>query len=200
MAEIKSRFVSLPSNASLDLFPDNNPAEYTVKLPERITHSHGWECGLCFLSFPNAYATFADHQWIEIVSTEYKDAAKKIRHKRIGLAMIPGGVYETAQRLCELISAAVDTAIWDMPGKLTEEIGIEYEDRRILVSSGLFIPSDPLLKPYKIAPVFTGRLLDILGLPTFTAESHAYCHPLKHKEDPSLDAKENQVLDFIHGS
>jgi len=53
--EMNSRrfYLTLPSNASMNLFPDNTAAQYTIKLPRPITLDGGdWEVALTELSVP----------------------------------------------------------------------------------------------------------------------------------------------------
>ena len=44
-------YITLPSEASKDVFPENNPSEYTVRLP-RWVQLHGyWEIGLHSIAY-----------------------------------------------------------------------------------------------------------------------------------------------------
>ena len=49
--------LTLPSNASLDVFPDNKTTEYRVKLPQPIDLDGNWEVGLYSISYPNTWYT-----------------------------------------------------------------------------------------------------------------------------------------------
>jgi hypothetical protein len=46
-------YLTLPSNASLDVFPDNKTGSYRVKLPHPIDLNGNWEVGLYSISYPN---------------------------------------------------------------------------------------------------------------------------------------------------
>ena len=50
-------YLTLPSNASLDVFPDNKTTEYRVKLPQPIELDGNWEVGLYSISNPNTWYT-----------------------------------------------------------------------------------------------------------------------------------------------
>ena len=39
-------YLTLPSNVSLDVFPDNKTSEYRVKLPQPVELDGNWEVGL----------------------------------------------------------------------------------------------------------------------------------------------------------
>ena len=38
-------YITLPSESSRDVFPENNPSEYTVRLPRWIQLKGEWEIG-----------------------------------------------------------------------------------------------------------------------------------------------------------
>ena len=53
-------YLTLPSNASLDAFPDNKTTSYRVKLPQSIDLEENWEVGLCSISYPNTWYMLQD--------------------------------------------------------------------------------------------------------------------------------------------
>ena len=44
-------YITLPSESSKDLFPENNPSEYTVRLPQWIHLKGNWEIGLHSIAY-----------------------------------------------------------------------------------------------------------------------------------------------------
>ena len=50
-------YLTLPSNTSLDVFPDNKTTSYRVKLPQTIDLEGNWEVGLYSISYPNTWYT-----------------------------------------------------------------------------------------------------------------------------------------------
>ena len=50
-------YVTLPSNASSDEFPDNKMTSYRVKLQQTIDMEGNWEVGLYSISYPNTWYT-----------------------------------------------------------------------------------------------------------------------------------------------
>jgi hypothetical protein len=50
-----SFYITLPSNASLNLYPDNQPGKFFVKLPQTIDVSSQYEVGLAEIQFSNSY-------------------------------------------------------------------------------------------------------------------------------------------------
>ena len=57
-------YVTLPSNSSISVYPNNTLAEYRVKLPERVDLVGAWEVGLASITFP--------HTWFNIVQDDQK--------------------------------------------------------------------------------------------------------------------------------
>ena len=50
-------YLTVPSNASSDVFPDNKTTSYRVKLPQTIDLEGNWEVGLYSISYPNTWYT-----------------------------------------------------------------------------------------------------------------------------------------------
>ena len=50
-------YITLPSNASSDIFPDNKTTSYRVKLPQAISLSDEWEVGLYSINYPRTWYT-----------------------------------------------------------------------------------------------------------------------------------------------
>ena len=91
-------YLTLPSNASLDVFPDNKTGSYHVKLPQPIDLNGNWEVGLYSISYPNTWYTlhkgdnhifYSDDGFI--FSTAYVDY----------------GYYETVQDLIAAVNKAL---------------------------------------------------------------------------------------------
>ena len=56
------RRVTLESNAQLDLFPENKPAHFRIRLPEMWTLDGTWEVGLFQLLLPHTWHNVLPHQ------------------------------------------------------------------------------------------------------------------------------------------
>jgi hypothetical protein len=50
-------YLALPSNASLDVFPNNKTSDYHVQVPQSIELDGNWEVGLYSISYPNTWYT-----------------------------------------------------------------------------------------------------------------------------------------------
>ncbi len=53
-------YLTLPSNASTDIFPDNKTTEYRVSLPQTLDLEGDWEVGLYSILYPNSSYTLQD--------------------------------------------------------------------------------------------------------------------------------------------
>ena len=51
-------YVQLPSNASMDLFPNNKLCCYKTQLPRTLNFQHNYEVGLVEIQYPNSWKTF----------------------------------------------------------------------------------------------------------------------------------------------
>ena len=57
-------YLTLPSNASMKVHPDNTLAHYITDLPQRISVSGEWECGLAEIQYPHTwYNVREDDTW-----------------------------------------------------------------------------------------------------------------------------------------
>ena len=92
-------YITLPSNASLDIFPDNKTTSYRVKLPHTINLNGEWEVGLYSISYPNTWYTLQNLD---------KDTHLITKTTGIwGTAIVDYGHYETIQDLIKDVNKAL---------------------------------------------------------------------------------------------
>ena len=53
-------YLTLPSNASLNVFPNNKTSGHRVKLPQSVELDGNWEVGLYSIFYPNTWYTLRD--------------------------------------------------------------------------------------------------------------------------------------------
>ena len=115
-------YLTLPSNASLNEFPNNKTTSYRVKLPQSIDLEGVWEVGLYSISYPNTWYTLQKG-----VNTHlfYAD--------RTGLfqqAIMDYGYYQSMQELIKAANKALSRNVSDnikltynaFTGKVTVQI------------------------------------------------------------------------------
>ena len=72
-------YINLPSNASLDYYPENTLSKFKVRLPQNIElDREGWECGLVEIHFPSKITPLWDGDSIYIgISSSIFSMGKK---------------------------------------------------------------------------------------------------------------------------
>ena len=86
-------FLTLRSNSSMNIFPENKVSDYTVHLPKEINLSGSWELGLFKILYPNS--------WYNIDTNKcyifYRRGAVQF------FAVLPAGYYQQPQYIVRQI-------------------------------------------------------------------------------------------------
>jgi hypothetical protein len=72
-------YLTVPSNASLGVFPDNKTTKYLVKLPQPIDLDGNWEVVLYSISYPNTWYTLRNL----IVDTHFYYSCGSLRRRNV---------------------------------------------------------------------------------------------------------------------
>lgn len=91
-------YITLPSNSSMDVFPNNTLAEYKVKLPERVNLLGAWEVGLSSITFP--------HTWYNVQDMNRRFYYDRGDGKWIA-AKIPPGYYTSVGNITKAIEQVI---------------------------------------------------------------------------------------------
>ena len=95
--------ISLPSNASLNYYPNNTPSNFIVKLA-RAFDGAGYECALAEIIFPNRLLNVRPNANTIVIRRLGKKKGESGSIK--GTLTIPPGYYETVSKLIETIYEA----------------------------------------------------------------------------------------------
>ena len=59
-------FLVLPSNSSIDVFPDNKTSDFKVHLPKSVSLEGSWECGLAEIQYLRSWYTMSQslEHWV----------------------------------------------------------------------------------------------------------------------------------------
>jgi hypothetical protein len=98
--------LTLPSDASLALYPKNSAAVWTTKLQTPLALHGRWEIGLIELTYPNSAYNVPEDQMIEfyqIINTAGDKRLTKIR--------VPAGIYEAADLIACINGGAPKVAL-----------------------------------------------------------------------------------------
>lgn len=76
-----SFYITLPSNASLNVFKDNTSSHFKVDLPQHIDLEGPWEVALCEISYPHTWFTMPPgHNYYDWRQKEQEGSADFKRH------------------------------------------------------------------------------------------------------------------------
>ena len=106
-------FLTLPSNSSMDIYPENKLSDYTVHLPKEINLSGLWELGLSEILYPNTWYNIDTNQCYIF----YQGGALEF------VAVLPAGYYQHPQYILR---------------QILQEMRREFQNRnKALVSEGV---------------------------------------------------------------
>jgi hypothetical protein len=91
-------YLTLPSNASSDLFTNNLPGEYRTKLAYPVTLRGKWECALAEISYPRSWNLI----------TEDAELGCQVRGKEARNITIPKGFYSSVKEVIDEIRGQWD--------------------------------------------------------------------------------------------
>ena len=92
-------YLTLPSNASADLHPENTLTHYITTLPQRIRLSGQWECGMVEIQYPHSwYNVRSDNASFAIATTNSRE------NYDISKGKIEAGYYHRPERMIAAIN------------------------------------------------------------------------------------------------
>ena len=102
-------YLTLPSKASLDFHPDNTLTHYTTALPQRISLSGQWECGLVEMQYSHSwYNVTSNNTWLGVT---LGGATYAVR--------IDAGYYDTSTTLIRTINRRIRAVVKEKNVKLS---------------------------------------------------------------------------------
>ena len=96
-------YLTLPSDASMDVFPNNKIGSYHVKLPQAVDLHGDWEAGLYSISYPNTWYTLRkleNHLYYSTNGYIFKKSAS-----------VDFGYYDNVKDLIDAINKALLAAL-----------------------------------------------------------------------------------------
>ena len=108
-------YLTLPSNASMDVFPDNKIGSYHVKLPQAVDLHGDWEVGLYSISYSNTWYTLRKLENHLYYSTNGYIFSKS--------ASVDFGYYDTVKDLIDAINKTL------LPTIGNDSIHMEFNPR-----------------------------------------------------------------------
>ena len=117
-------YLTLPSNASLNIYPGNTVAKYTTRLQKRIELDGDWEVGLTEMVYPYNLVNVSG-EWFQI----YFDGTTMEK------VMLQDGYYPTVQSLIGKLRDAIQEEAW--------RVGIVRTDMESLLNFDGWSKDDP---------------------------------------------------------
>ena len=69
-------YMTLPSNASMEMHPDNTLTHYVTHLPQRIDLTGEWECGLAEVQYPHTWYNVTENDvWFFLNTVDVTDSS-----------------------------------------------------------------------------------------------------------------------------
>ena len=124
-------YLTLPSNASLDVFADHKTGSYHVKLPQTIDLNGDWEVGLYSISYSNTWYTLPNHENHIYYSP---DGGRTFYNS----AIVDYGYYATVPELIKAINAAMAKEIGS-ENKITFTFNPRTEKTGVTLAPSYFV-------------------------------------------------------------
>jgi hypothetical protein len=125
-------YLTIPSNASPDLHPDNTLTHYITTLPQRISLSGQWECGMVEIQYPHSwYNVRSDNASFAIATTNSQE------NYDISKGKIEAGYYDRPERMIAAINntlkkASDETKVTLSYSKITQKVTVDLDPGTIL--------------------------------------------------------------------
>ncbi len=118
-------YISLPSNASIDIYSANTMSHYTTKLAQRIIFDGNWEVALVEIHLPQSWDNVDSSNDMFKYTTVQAGEGGKNRSKELvvvdKIAVIPPGYYESITNLLTALTSA-------MSDEGRKSIGFDYNE------------------------------------------------------------------------
>lgn len=111
-------YMTLPSNSSMDYYPNNKISSFTVQLPRYMSLEGDWEVALIEIQYPYAFINVSEgnnelevvtkeltHEWIDAVRNK-KPVPKKLNHITTA-RKIKSGFYAGIKNIIDAINATI---------------------------------------------------------------------------------------------
>ena len=108
-------YLTLPSNASLDVFPDNKTTGYRVQLPQIVNLEGDWDVGLYSIIYPHTWYTLQDNYEMHLYYCDHTGFWPT--------AYVDYGYYTSAEDPIKAVNAALLAT-----GDVNDDIKLTYND------------------------------------------------------------------------
>lgn len=126
-------YLTLPSNSSMEYYPDNSASHYFTKLPQAINLTGEYEVGLCEIQFSNTYFNVRDRDcYFRYVEPEKEEDREKPTPTMV---IVPGGLYESNEYFIHTLNTLVSKKLSNRPnGKHKVKFYYNKASKKVAVS------------------------------------------------------------------
>ena len=160
-------YLTLPSNASMKMYPDNTLAHYITDLPRLIDMTGEWECGLAEIQYPHTWYNIGMYDtWFFLNETIAMDLTPSAR--------ISAGYYKSPMSLMNHVNKGLNSMATDkvraklsysaITQKMTLHMtpGTEFTvPRRSALGRMLGFESSVISSPPSTVPVILGSIMSV---------------------------------------
>ena len=160
-------YLTLPSNASMKMYPDNTLAHYITDLPRLIDMTGEWECGLAEIQYPHTWYNIGMYDtWFFLNETIAMDLTPSAR--------ISAGYYKSPMSLMNHVNKGLNSMATDKVraklsySAITQEMtlhmtpGTEFTvPRRSALGRMLGFESSVISSPPSTVPVILGSIMSV---------------------------------------
>ena len=137
--ESSSFYVTLPSNASMDVYPDNTASTYTIHMPKTIYLKETYEVGLAEIQYPHSWRTFNNERDFNVFVSYDNPVTTQV--------YFPRGYYKSIPDLINELNKAIDRELQDddeewkikfIYNKFTRKVRVQLKEHcRLRLTQGL---------------------------------------------------------------
>ena len=185
-------YLTLPSNSSVDFYPDNTLTQFRTKLKEDITLQGDWEVGLSEIIYPKSWYNITRDQQVAITCTDCSEvtppfASKPNRRTYTKIVFIAAGYYRSMQDIIVELNKVLGQAYAE-PVEDWREGDTNYyvnQEARPMFTFNPATNKVSVLVHGKTAMWFSPNLRQILGL---TDKKHEIMHN-RRKRPKNIEAE-----------
>ncbi|KAI8503792.1 hypothetical protein Bbelb_187630 [Branchiostoma belcheri] len=145
-----SFYVTLPSDGSMDIFPENTVTNYRTKLAHPIELSGEWEVGLVEIQYPHSWRNVREGE--NTLLSYVVDEKVQGSNREYDIVKIPIGYYENIQHLLKTLNEAASVRY---PDVFTQRDMFAYNGitKRVTIVLPPMVTNATTTKTYLVGPL-----------------------------------------------
>lgn len=149
--------IVLPSNSSMQFFPNNSLAKYTVKLPKHLDFSDGkWEVGLMEVMFYKSWHNLRDGAKIHLEREDGGEGGYTVN--------IPAGYYPSMSALCQKLNECMRR---QLDARMRSAVSFKFDEQsRLTMVSVNAVPGFKIVYSDVLEDIFKSPLPNVRGVGT----------------------------------